>query len=70
MNRREFLGQSTIAAAGAVCASSGLAAVAPNEKVTVAVVGVRGRGNALLTGFATRPTVDVKYVCDLDENVL
>src|SRR5262245_33441189 len=74
MDRREFLSQATIAASAAATAvtlgASREAKAALNERVSVCVMGVRGRGNALLTTFASLPTVDVKYVCDIDENVL
>jgi predicted dehydrogenase len=41
-----------------------------NDRVTVAVAGVRGRGGGLLHTFAGLPEVDVKYVCDVDRSVL
>jgi predicted dehydrogenase len=69
MQRRDFL-----VAAGA----SALAAQAPaqekkvsaNDKIAVCVMGVRGRGAALLSAFAAQQDVEVRYVCDIDENVL
>ena len=79
MDRRQFLDHSTrttlamgTAAIGtaAMVASSGAAQAAPNDRVTVCVAGVRGRGNALLRAFAANSAVDVKYVCDIDEAVL
>ncbi len=36
----------------------------------VCVAGVRGRGNGLLQTFAANSSVEVKYVCDIDESVL
>jgi predicted dehydrogenase len=38
--------------------------------VTVAAVGVRGRGQHLLGVFAARPDVDIKSICDIDEKIL
>lgn len=78
MQRREFLRDGTLVAglaAGAVWIDETLlrarqAQAAPNDKVTVCVAGVRGRGNSLLRTFAALPTVEVKYVCDIDERVL
>lgn len=74
MNRRKFLG------AAATIWGAGLAQTAllrraaakdlANDRITVAVAGVRGRGNGLLHNFAGLPKVDVKYVCDVDETVL
>ncbi len=42
----------------------------PNDRITVCVMGIRGRGGALLNAFASQPDVDVKYVCDLDLSAL
>ncbi|RJP31416.1 MAG: gfo/Idh/MocA family oxidoreductase [Candidatus Omnitrophota bacterium] len=67
MHRRQFIQQ------GAAVVS--LAAVSPkslgaNDRVNAAVMGVRGRGNGLLHAFAEQADVDIRYVCDVDENVL
>jgi predicted dehydrogenase len=74
MDRREFLAGASGSLAGATLAAGTLgsraAKAAVNERITVCVAGVKGRGNSLLNTFARLPTVDVKYVCDLDENVL
>ena len=69
MFRRDFLTASAGAAALAVSQKASGAPLA-NDRITVAVAGVRGRGNGLLKTFASRPRVDVKYVCDVDESVL
>jgi len=69
MDRRKFLQGVVIGAAGASMAL-GQQTRSPNDRVTVCVMGVRGRGSSLLSTFASLPDVDVKYVCDLDENVL
>src|SRR5262245_45765599 len=65
VNRRKFL-QS--AAAAGIVATNGRAAraVSPNDKVVVAVVGLRGRGNALSANFASRADCEVAYLCDCD----
>jgi predicted dehydrogenase len=68
MDRRNFLkaaavaGLSTRAARGAIRS--------PNDRISVCVVGLRGRGGSLLSTFASLPEVDVTYVCDIDERVL
>ncbi|HRX80481.1 MAG TPA: Gfo/Idh/MocA family oxidoreductase, partial [Pirellulaceae bacterium] len=68
MERRVFI-QS--AAAGAILSGVNLLpAKSAIDRVTVCVMGVRGRGGSLLSTFASLPDVDVKYICDLDENVL
>ena len=69
MRRRRFLTNSLLVV-GAPLVLSGRGTQAANERITVAVAGVRGRGNNLLRTFARMDDVDVKYVCDLDENVL
>jgi predicted dehydrogenase len=68
MNRRNFL-QGSVAAAGLTMVASA-ARAAPNDRISVCVMGVRGRGGGLLNTFATQPDVDVKYVCDIDDGVL
>ncbi|MBN2477288.1 MAG: Gfo/Idh/MocA family oxidoreductase [Pirellulales bacterium] len=75
MNRRRFLTGSMAAAAAAwtgaiVGGRRARAKAAANDRVSVAVVGVRGRGGGLLTTFASLADVDVKYVCDVDRRVL
>ncbi len=68
MDRRTFLkGAAGGAILSSVAASPGRSA---NDRVTVCVMGVRGRGSSLLSTFASLPDVDVKYICDIDENVL
>ncbi|MCA9119788.1 MAG: Gfo/Idh/MocA family oxidoreductase [Planctomycetaceae bacterium] len=69
MDRRTFLDSVALGAAYAATAHSQQIR-SPNERVAVCVTGVRGRGGSLLNTFASLPDVDVKYVCDLDENVL
>lgn len=74
MPRRDFL-KSSIAGSAAVgwvaIEKGGSAQVSgANERIQAAVMGVRGRGNAILHAFAGQPDVDIVYVCDVDENVL
>ncbi|MBM3728262.1 MAG: Gfo/Idh/MocA family oxidoreductase [Acidobacteria bacterium] len=64
MLRRTFLGS----AAAAVSGRSALAA--PSDRITIALMGVRGRGRSLTTAFCAQPDVDVAYVCDVDETVV
>lgn len=72
MRRRHFL--SGAASAAALALAAPLVAqdkqVSPNDTISVAVMGVRGRGGGLLNTFASLPDVEVRYVCDVDENVL
>ncbi len=41
--------------------------VSANEKIRLAVVGIRGRGALLSMGFALRPDCEIVYLCDVDE---
>ena len=38
------------------------------DKITVAVIGTNSRGAALARGFARTPGIEVKFICDVDEN--
>ena len=71
MDRRTFLqSAATASLAAAVSTRYAQARVAPAEKISVCVIGVRGRGGGLLTTFAALPDVEVRYVCDVDQSVL
>lgn len=68
MDRRAFL---QAAAAAGLCATTARGATrSPNERISVCVMGLRGRGGSLLSTFASLPEVDVTYVCDIDDRVL
>lgn len=69
MDRRDFLAASS-AAALALSLSKDEAQSAPNDRITIAMMGVKGRGGSVLNTFAARPNVDVKYICDIDPGVL
>ena len=68
MHRRTFL-QGAAAAGLSVAAASGRQP-SPNERISVCVMGVRGRGGSLLSTFASLPDVDITYVCDIDQRTL
>ena len=81
ISRRRFLEstlQNGIAASVGASAVTGLLAQAtgagnktqPSEKINVACIGVRGRGDGLLRTFAGQKDVNILYVCDIDANVL
>ena len=72
MNRRSFLRTASGGVAGAMVARARASdsAVSPNDKVAVAVMGVRGRGRALTRLFSSMPDVEVPYICDVDRNVV
>jgi predicted dehydrogenase len=69
-NRRDLLkGVGATALSAAFWYPSGRV-LGANDRVNVAVVGVRSRGEALIRGFARLPNVTLKSLCDIDENVL
>ena len=75
MDRRRFLKGS--AAAASLSLGGAMTGVAhagekpgPNDRIAVAVVGLRGRGGGLLATFAGLEEVEVRYVCDVDRRVL
>lgn len=70
INRRGFLDRSIksgmSAALGTAAVRSFAKPVAASDKVIVGVMGVGGRGTALTTFFASRPDVEIAYVCDVN----
>jgi predicted dehydrogenase len=69
MKRREFMMGAATAATATAIAPTARAAEA-NDRIGVCVMGLRGRGGALLSGFSSLPDVEVRYVCDVDSGVL
>ena len=80
ISRREFLNRSTQAAAGiaatSVLASSAFAApvvnrqvIGANDRIHVAVVGIRGRGRSHIRAYPKVPNVSIKTLCDVDANL-
>ena len=45
-------------------------AIAASDKITIALMGVRGRGRSLTKAFCEQADVNVAYVCDVDQNVV
>ena len=77
LSRRRFLEDSMFAATAALAAGPVSELLAkeekqsssPNEKLSVAVIGVNGRGNSHLAGFGDRNGAQVTIICDADEAV-
>jgi predicted dehydrogenase len=67
-DRRSFLQASASAALSAAAAAG--AADRPNERVRLAVMGVRGRGRDHLRNFSALPDVEITTVCEPDDNVV
>src|ERR1700730_13184072 len=61
MNRRSFIQSSAIALA------SGMTARGANDRINVAVIGVRGRGRDHITSYSKIPDARVAAVCDIDQ---
>ncbi|HEX3682700.1 MAG TPA: Gfo/Idh/MocA family oxidoreductase [Bryobacteraceae bacterium] len=66
-DRRNFL---KAAAVSLVTAASARKVLGANDRIRVAVIGVRGRGWDHVKGYKPIPGVEIAYFCDIDENVL
>jgi hypothetical protein len=82
ISRRDFASKSLMAAAGVAAGKTALGAtrtgtgpvvsnrvIGANDRVVVASIGIRGQGDALKRGFARLPNVEIKTLCDVDENL-
>ena len=71
MPRRTFLATGTAALAATALAPNVLrAARSANERFTLGVMGLNGRGKALANVLAAQPDVDIAYLCDVDQAVI
>jgi predicted dehydrogenase len=61
MNRRTFIQSSAIAIA------SGMTARGANDRINVAVIGVRSRGRDHITSYAKLPEARIAGICDIDQ---
>jgi predicted dehydrogenase len=70
LNRRRFLERSIRGGFGVAASAYGLGAasktVPASDKVVVGMMGVGGRGTFLTQLFASRPDVEIAYICDVD----
>ncbi|KAA3616320.1 MAG: gfo/Idh/MocA family oxidoreductase [Calditrichaeota bacterium] len=74
ITRRDFIKRGSIGvAAGSALLTSNAASYAriigSNERLNLAVVGIRGRGRSLIENFAGMKNVRVKTLVDIDENL-
>jgi len=69
MSRRRFTAATSLAAAAVVVAGDARRVLGANERVVLASIGIRGQGNALKRGFAKIQGVEIKTLCDIDENL-
>ena len=65
LNRREFM-KGSIGAATTFTVLSQAKSMAANNKVVLGIMGVGGRGRALLASLVKRADIKIKYICDAD----
>ncbi|MBL8850979.1 MAG: Gfo/Idh/MocA family oxidoreductase [Planctomycetaceae bacterium] len=69
-SRRAFLQQSAALGIGVgLNAALPARAVAANDKIRMACIGVRGRGFGVMQAFAAHPDCDITHICDVNESV-
>lgn len=70
ITRRSFVQRSAVAGVGlSLVPWRGRKVFAANEKVSVACIGVRGRGNSVMRSFAAEPDCEITHICDVRESV-
>ena len=70
LNRRNFLKGAAVAGGLMVLPSWSIAKTpGPNSKLRVAVVGVGGRGDAVISAFRNSPHVEFAAFCDVDDTM-
>jgi predicted dehydrogenase len=71
IDRRDFLKTTGKAmTVGTAALALGGRILGANDRVRVAICGVRGRGNDHIRGFSRVPGVEIAALCDVDENIL
>ncbi len=69
VNRRRFLaGSAGVVGLSALTAAK--AADRPNERIVLAVMGVRNRGKDLVHSFSAMEGVEIGYLCEVDERIV
>jgi predicted dehydrogenase len=68
--RRTFLKTGAMAAAGLASASSAKRVLGANDRIRIAVVGLRGRGWDHVKSYHPISGVEIAYFCDVDENII
>ncbi|MGB9688377.1 Gfo/Idh/MocA family protein [Thermogutta sp.] len=69
VSRRAFIGTSLSALASTWAVPTLVKAERANEKVGMAIIGVRGRGGEHIDAFLSDPRVQILYIVDADEKV-
>lgn len=71
MNRRDFVRQASVTAAGITILNFPVfGKKSPSNKVVVAVMGVNSRGAYLAECFSKLPNVEVAYICDVEDTAI
>jgi predicted dehydrogenase len=68
VNRRTFLASAGSGAA-ALALAGGARAAGPNDRLHVAVIGIRGRGGSHIEGFSKHKDTTVVALCDIDSRL-
>src|SRR3954452_4493619 len=69
--RRAFLaGTATLATTALLDSKVWSGARAANDRIRVAVMGVRGRGRSHVAALLAQPDAEIAYLCDVDKEVL
>lgn len=68
-SRRNFLRRTSLAAGVGVSSSFGLQSFAANDRINVACIGVRGRGNSVMHTFAGHTDCAITHICDVRDEV-
>jgi len=66
--RRGFVQQSAVLGIGLAAGLNGRA-FAANDKISVACIGVRGRGNSVMQSFAAEPDCEITHICDVRQGI-
>ena len=70
ISRRGFVQQSAALGIGlGITTGQSNRVFAANDKISVACIGVRGRGNSVMHSFAAEPDCEITHICDVREQV-
>ena len=67
--RRDFVQKSALGVGLGLTAARTGKAFAANDKISVACIGVRGRGNSVMRSLADEPDCEVTHICDVRTSV-
>ncbi|HPG11671.1 MAG TPA: Gfo/Idh/MocA family oxidoreductase [Chitinophagaceae bacterium] len=71
MDRRKFIRDTSATAAGITILNFPVFGKnAPSNKVTLAVMGLNGRGSYLAASFAKQPNAEIAYLCDVEDKAI